>query len=111
MNYEIIDGIMKISIPDELELNNAQDVKRFVYEQAFGKGFKYVILDFSQTHYIDSTGIGVIVALHKQALANAGAVAFVNMDQNIKNLLKMTALDRVLNIFDTLEEAVRFLRL
>jgi len=111
MNYEIIDGIMKISIPDELELNNAQDVKRFVYDQAFGKGFKYVILDFSQTHYIDSTGIDVIVALHKQALANAGAVAFVNMDQNIKNLLKITALDRVLNIFDTLEEAVRFLRL
>jgi len=105
----ITNDILKFLVPEELELTNAQEIKREVYEEAFEKGFKKVILDFSKTKYIDSTGLGIMVALHKQALMNAGAVVFLNLDGNIKNLLKMTALDRVLNIFDDEKEALEFL--
>jgi len=33
----------------------------------------------------------------------------VNFDENIKKLLKMTALDRVLNIFESEKDAIEFL--
>jgi len=107
---EIVTGkIMKFKIPEEFELNNSYEVKKQVYENAFKKGYNYILLDFSETKYMDSTGLGTIIALHKQALMKAGAAAFINFDENIKKLLKMTALDRILNIFDSEEEAIKFL--
>lgn len=109
MEKRMMGDIVKFVLPEELELTNAQEIKRRIYEETFEKGFKKVILDFSKTRYIDSTGLGVMVAIHKQALMNAGAVAFLNLDSNIKNLLKMTALDRILNIFDNENEALEFL--
>ncbi|MEJ5257569.1 MAG: STAS domain-containing protein [Fervidobacterium sp.] len=109
MEMKKLGDIVLFKVPEEMELTNAQDIKRFVYENSFDKGLKKVILDFSETKYIDSTGLGTMVALHKQALMNAGAVVFLNLDSNIKNLLKMTALDRILNIYDNEREAIEFL--
>uniref|UniRef100_A0A7V4NGA5 Anti-sigma factor antagonist n=1 Tax=Fervidobacterium pennivorans TaxID=93466 RepID=A0A7V4NGA5_FERPE len=109
MQKSVLGDVIKFILPDELELTNAQQIKKTIYEEAFEKGFKKVILDLSKTKYIDSTGLGVMVAIHKQALMNAGAVVFLNLDSNIKGLLKMTALDRILNIYDNEKEAIEFL--
>lgn len=111
MEIAIIDEcIVKITMPEEVELTISQDLKRKIYENTFEKGYKKVLLDFSKTKYIDSTGLGIIVAIHKQSLMNAGAAAIINLDNNIKSLFKMTALDRILNIFDDEESAVGFLK-
>lgn len=111
LKHEVLnDAIIKFQFPEELELNNAHEIKRTVNHLAFENGYKYVIVDLGNTKYIDSTGLGVLVSLHKQALANAGAIAFVNVDTNVRNLLKITALERILNIFDNLGEALNFLK-
>jgi len=111
MEIAIIDEcIVKITMPEEVELTISQDLKRKIYENTFEKGYKKVLLDFSKTKYIDSTGLGIIVAIHKQSLMNAGAAAIINLDNNIKSLFKMTALDRIFNIFDDEESAVGFLK-
>ncbi len=101
--------IIKIEMPEEIDLVNSQEIKKNVYEESIEKGYKKVILDFSKTKYIDSTGLGIIVAIHKQVLMNAGALALINFDSNIRNLLKMTSLDRIFNIFESEEEAIEFL--
>jgi len=101
--------IIKFEMPEEIDLVNSQEIKKTVYEESIEKGYKKVILDFSKTRYIDSTGLGIIVAIHKQTLMNAGALALINFDSNIRNLLKMTSLDRIFNIFDSEKEAIEFL--
>jgi len=97
----ILGKIVEFKMPKEFDLNNSYDIKEYIYTEAFDKGYIHVLLDFSGTEYIDSTGLGTIVALHRQSLMKAGSIAFVNFDENIKKLLKMTALDRVLNIFES----------
>lgn len=112
MEILIIEGcIVKVTMPEEVELTNSQDIKRKIYETVFEKGYKKVLLDFSKTKYIDSTGLGIIVAIHKQSLMNAGTTAIVNLDSNIRSLFKMTALDRIFNIFDDEKSAVELLKL
>ncbi|MEN3043447.1 MAG: STAS domain-containing protein [Fervidobacterium sp.] len=103
--------IVKFVLPEEIELTNSQEIKRKVYENTFEKGYKKILLDFSKTKYIDSTGLGVVVMIHKQSLMNAGTTAIINIDSNLRNLFKMTALDRIFNIFDDEKSAVEFLKL
>ncbi|HOA17241.1 MAG TPA: STAS domain-containing protein [Fervidobacterium sp.] len=105
----ILGKIVEFKMPKEFDLNNSYGIKEYIYTEAFDKGYIHVLLDFSGTEYIDSTGLGTIVALHKQSLMKAGSIAFVNFDENIKKLLKMTALDRVLNIFESEKDAIEFL--
>ncbi|MCX7653853.1 MAG: STAS domain-containing protein [Fervidobacterium sp.] len=103
--------IVKFVLPEEIELTNSQEIKRKVYENTFEKGYKKILLDFSKTKYIDSTGLGVVIMIHKQSLMNAGTTAIINIDSNLRNLFKMTALDRIFNIFDDEKSAVSFLKL
>lgn len=105
----ISNKIIKFNMPREFDLNNSYDIKEYIYAEAFEKGYIHVLIDFSETDYVDSTGLGTIVSLHKQSLMKAGSIAFVNFDENIKKLLKMTALDRILNIFESEKEAIEFL--
>lgn len=103
-------GVIKFLMPEEVELTNSQDIKRRIYENSFEKGYKKVLLDFSKTKYIDSTGLGIVVAIHKQSLMNAGTTAIISLDGNLKSLFKTTALDKIFNIFDDEKSAVEFLR-
>ncbi len=107
---EIRDNIVIFKMPQEFELSNSYDIKEHIYKEAFESGFKYLVLDFSNTHYLDSSGLGVVVAIHKQARLQGGAVVLIGLDSNIKNLFKFTALDRVLNISDTVESAIEFFK-
>ncbi len=110
LNKEVKENVVVFKMPQEVELSNSYDVKEHIYKESFEAGFKYLVLDFSQTQYLDSSGLGIIVAIHKQARLQGGAVVLVGLDSNIKNLLKFTALDRVLTIYDSVESAFEFFK-
>ena len=63
-----------------------------------------VVVDLSACGFIDSTGLGVLVAAAKRLrLANPPAVVCAG---EVHRALLMTGLDRVFRICDTLEEAL-----
>ena len=71
-----------------------------------GKGAKNVIVDFSDTTFIDSTTLGVLVGGVKRLRTNDGQLSLVCSDRNITKIFEITGLDRVFTIHSTREEAV-----
>jgi anti-anti-sigma factor len=47
---------------------------------------------------IDSTGLGVLIAARNSLDQTGGMLKLTNVSENIDNLLKMTGIDRYLNI-------------
>ncbi|WP_126992289.1 STAS domain-containing protein [Thermosipho globiformans] len=110
--YEVtkLENIPVIKITGEIDISNAYEMKQFIHENILNNGEKYCILDLSHLKYIDSSGLGILVGLHKSFKLQGGEIVLVNMNENIKNLLKLTSLDRVLNIKDTPKDAIDFLK-
>jgi anti-sigma B factor antagonist len=110
MNFDIktdqLDGdAYVIALSGEVDLYTAPEFKQQLLE-VIGQGSKEVIVDFSNTTFIDSTTLGVLVGGVQRLRTNDGQLALVCSDRNITKIFEITGLDRVFTIHGTREEAV-----
>jgi anti-sigma B factor antagonist len=94
-----------ISLAGEVDLYTAPEFKAQLLD-VIGKGGKQVIVDFSDTTFIDSTTLGVLVGGVKRLRTNDGELSLVCSDRNITKIFEITGLDRVFTIYPTRAEAV-----
>ena len=94
-----------ISLAGEVDLYTAPEFKQQLLE-VIGEGGKQVVVDFSETTFIDSTTLGVLVGGVKRLRSNDGQLALVCSDRNITKIFEITGLDRVFTIYPTRDEAV-----
>ncbi|MDX6401683.1 MAG: anti-sigma factor antagonist [Gaiellaceae bacterium] len=94
-----------ISLAGEVDLYTAPEFKQQLLE-VIGQGGKQVVVDFSNTTFIDSTTLGVLVGGVKRLRTNEGQLSLVCSDRNITKIFEITGLDRVFTIYPTRDEAV-----
>jgi anti-sigma B factor antagonist len=94
-----------ISLSGEVDLYTAPEFKQQLLD-VIGKGAKEVVVDFSDTTFIDSTTLGVLVGGVKRLRTNEGQLSLVCSDRNITKIFEITGLDRVFTIHPTREEAL-----
>ena len=70
------------------------------------QGNKKVILNLGELSYMDSSGLGEIVACHTTVSRGGGQIKLANIGGRIKDLLVMTKLLTVFDCYDTEQEAL-----
>ena len=110
MNFDVKtdkvdDGTYVISLAGEVDLYTAPEFKQQLLN-VIGEGGKDVVVDFSDTTFIDSTTLGVLVGGVKRLRAQDGRLSLVCSDRNITKIFEITGLDRVFTIYPTRDEAV-----
>jgi len=98
-----------ISLKGEVDLYTAPEFKQQLLE-VIGQGGREVIVDFTDTTFIDSTTLGVLVGGVKRLRTNEGQLSLVCSDRNITKIFEITGLDRVFTIYPTRDEAVSKLK-
>lgn len=71
--------------------------------------FRRVIIDFSGVPFIDSAGLGCLIAGARRMYASNGDVVLSCPRRAVGRLLRNVGMDRVLPIAETIDEAFRFL--
>lgn len=69
-----------------------------------------VILDLKGVQYIDSTGFGCFLSVHKTARNNFGSVKFACPEPSVLNLFVTLNLNTIFEIFEDIEECIRSFR-
>ena len=110
MNFDVKtdkvdDSTYVISLAGEVDLYTAPEFKSQLLE-VIGNGAKDVIVDFSDTTFIDSTTLGVLVGGIKRLRTQDGQLSLVCSDRNITKIFEITGLDRVFMIYPTRDEAL-----
>jgi anti-sigma B factor antagonist len=82
-----------------------------VFEQALARrlreGCHDLILDLQNVHYLDSAGIGALVQAYTSSRGQGGRVVFVHVAGKNKELLRITRLLTVFEVYDTTTAAER----
>jgi len=102
---KVDDGTYVISLAGEVDLYTAPEFKQELLN-AIADGAGDVVVDFSDTTFIDSTTLGVLVGGVKRLRANDGQLSLVCSDRNITKIFEITGLDRVFTIYPTRDEAL-----
>jgi anti-sigma B factor antagonist len=110
MNFDIKteqsgdDGYV-IALAGEVDLYTAPEFKQQLLD-VIGGGAKHVVVDFSETTFIDSTTLGVLVGGVKRLRPAGGQLSIVCTDRNITKIFEITGLDKVFQIYESREEAL-----
>ncbi|MGI6783383.1 MAG: STAS domain-containing protein [Aminivibrio sp.] len=62
------------------------------------EGAVNLTLDLSGLTYIDSSGLGVLISLHKRCIQKGGRMVITGLKGMVEELFKLTRLDLVFNV-------------
>lgn len=94
-----------VEVEGQLIVGNRQELKQQVLEQLESGDRKFVI-DFADTGYIDSSGLGVLVSLSKKIREQGGELRLSSLNEDLRTLFELTKLDTLFRIADDREEAL-----
>ena len=97
--------ILKIE-EDVFDFRHKEAFKLSIDEMVNKENTKNLIIDFSQVKAIDSCGISSMLLAHQLCNQSQGLAIFVSLCKQIKDLLKLTNLDKQLYIFSSINEVV-----
>ncbi len=66
-----------------------------------------VILDLGEVEFLDSSGMGVILSIVRELAASGGTLKLANVKKPVRTLFELVRFHRILEIFDTLDTAVK----
>ncbi len=102
---QLLDDAYVIALAGEVDLYTAPEFKQELLD-VIAKGAKHVVIDLSETTFIDSTTLGVLVGGVKRLRTNDGQLSLVCSDRNITKIFEITGLDRVFTIHASRDEAL-----
>ena len=97
---------MVIDVEGQLIVGNRQQLKQKILDE-LGTGERKFVVNFSDTSYIDSSGLGVLVSLSKKIREQEGVLRLANLNEDLRTLFELTKLDTLFEIADSREEALK----
>lgn len=90
-------GSLQIQMPPTLDSVNASSVKTTCL-RAITSEVREIEIDLSQTTFMDSAGIGVLVRLYKATKENENTLSLVQASGQPLSLIQSVQIDKVVNL-------------
>ena len=94
-----------VAVRGEIDLFTAPELKSTLAD-ALEAGHTRIVVDLTETTFLDSTALGVLIGAVKRLRSQDGALTIVNTDPNIAKTFEITGLDQIFTIRPTRDEAV-----
>src|SRR5262245_55730628 len=98
-------GATVLSIHGEADLHSAPDLRDAI-ATAIEDGAQELVLDLSDTTFVDSMTLGVLLGAMKRVRARGGNLRLVVPGADVRRIFEITLLDRVFPLHQTREEAL-----
>ena len=98
LKFDFKDGTLRICIIGEIEHHSAAKMRIEIDEKIIELCPKQVVLDLSQTDFIDSSGLGLILGRYTRVQEIHGELIIANPIEHILQILKLAGVDRKIKI-------------
>ena len=97
-------GVIEIkgSLVGDKETDQFRDSVNDFIEQ----GNKCLVVNLGKVNYMNSSGIGALISAHTTYSKNGGVVKLAGLSNNVQNLLVVTKLIDIFDVYDSVDEAI-----
>lgn len=92
-----------MNVSGEVDLHTAPMLRERIHELT-EQGTDRIVLDLSELSFMDSTGLGVLVAGLKRLKSRDGELVLAGMQDPVKKILQVTGLDKVFDMRSSVAE-------
>lgn len=108
MRMEIREGKGVATVSGPLNAANVDTFRERMQKwMAENEAVRLIVLDAGEMDYIDSAGLGVLIALLKRATESGGDIRIARLGNKARMVFEITRAFKIFEIFDTVEEALR----
>jgi len=105
INHYKTRGVFILELSDEITLTTLADIRSRIDGLNLPQ-YPQVVIDLSQVSFFDSSGMGYLVILIKNVKLAQGRIALASPKQMVRKLLTAIKVDKFVDIFDSVEEAI-----
>jgi anti-sigma B factor antagonist len=105
-DWEVGD-VLVIHLQGPITLGQATKTLRQLIQDALEAGRTKIILNMAEVYYIDSSGLGELVALCTFAHRQGAKIKLMKLAPRVQDVMQLTRLYQVIDVFPDEESAVR----
>jgi anti-sigma B factor antagonist len=102
-----VDGVTVVDLDGKIALGDSNTALHQSLKQLVADGNKNVVLNLANVSGIDSSGLGSIVASYSTLKAAGGSLKLMNLSDRVADLMTITKLYTVFDIYDSEADAIR----
>jgi anti-sigma B factor antagonist len=106
MTNSEVDGVSVVALDGRIVLGEESTSLREKLKSLIAEGKKKIVLNMANIKYIDSSGLGTLVSAHLSAKTQGASVRLCNLGRKFHDVLQMTKLLTVFDVYDTEAAAV-----
>lgn len=101
------DGVTILEVEGKVTIGKGDVVLRETVHQALGEGPIKMLINLGDVTTIDSSGVGELVSAFTTVTNRGGRLKLVNLPPKVNDILQITQLITVFEVFDSEDEAVK----
>ena len=107
---EVIGDVIVVGVKGKLMGTGDTDECHKRVKQFIAEGHIKAIVDLTQVEWVNSRGLGMLIACFTSCRNNGGDMKIVGASAKTKSLLQMTRLSTVFEMYDTVDQAIKSYR-
>jgi anti-sigma B factor antagonist len=102
-----VEGVDVVQMDGRIVLGEESNALRERVKALLAAGQKKIVLNMSNVTYIDSAGLGTLVASHHSAKSQGASLKLSNLGAKFQEVLQVTKLLTVFEVYDSESAAIR----
>jgi anti-sigma B factor antagonist len=107
LNTRQVGDVVVVDVSGRITLGEGSSTLREGIRELLAKGHRKILLNLADVSYIDSSGIGELVSAYTSVTNAGGQLKLVNLTKRVNDLLQITKLYTIFDIYDNELTAVR----
>ena len=96
IGYECMQSTLVLHLPKEIDHHSSKEIREQTEEYLRTAGIRHIVFDFSQTTFMDSSGIGALLGRYKRMRDVGGSVMIYGADARIRRILRISGVDKLI---------------
>jgi anti-anti-sigma factor len=107
VNMRQRDGVSILDLKGKITIGSGDVALRHAIQEVMDGGARKILINMQEVSTIDSSGIGELVSAYTTATNRGAKLKLYNLPAKVTDILTITQLITVFDVFDNEDEAVR----
>jgi anti-sigma B factor antagonist len=110
LDYRLDSGVAVVKVTGEVDVSTSSSLRTSLLRVITDENHHRLVVNLASVSFLDSTGVGVLVGIWHRVGATQGCLALAAPSRQVRGILEMTGLTKVLPVYDTEAAAVQACR-
>ena len=98
--FTITGTVLSVRLPKEIDHYSSEKIRKETDVLAQRRNIRTIYFDFSETEFMDSSGIGMIIGRYKMMKFMGGTVSAIQVSERMRRILMMSGIYKIIDIYE-----------